>query len=90
MRIHIIVPEELLEKIDRLIPKGKRSEFIRQAIEEKLAREAQSRALKKSAGILDMTRHQEWDTPEKISAWARASRENDIETLKKLGYLNVP
>lgn len=86
MRTHIIVSEELIEEIDHIAGKRKRSRFVEEAIREKLAREAQSRALKKSAGILDLTRHPEWDTPEKISAWVHASRQLDEESLKeKLG-----
>lgn len=86
MRTHIIVAEELIKEIDQLAGKRKRSRFVEEAIREKLEREVLGRALEKSAGILDLKKHPEWDTPEKISAWVRASRQLDNESLKdKLG-----
>ena len=83
MRAHIVVPEELIEEIDRIAGKRKRSRFVEEAIREKLAREAMGRALEKSAGILNPADYPHWETPEKTDAWIRASRQLDNERLKR-------
>ncbi|MBI2939721.1 MAG: hypothetical protein HYY04_04720 [Chloroflexi bacterium] len=85
-RAHIVLPEELLSQVDRVAGKRKRSHFVEEAIREKLAREALSAALRKTAGILDPADYPEWETPEGISAWVRASRQLDEARLaRKLG-----
>ncbi|MBI2885778.1 MAG: hypothetical protein HYY02_01070 [Chloroflexi bacterium] len=89
MRAHVVLPEDLIREIDRTAGKRRRSQFVEAAIREKLVREALGRALEETAGILDLRDHPEWDTPEKISAWVRASREEDDAALeRKLGRLN--
>lgn len=48
---------------------------MEEAIKEKLARERLQQALDTSAGVLDPGTYPEWDTPEKVSAWVRTSRQ---------------
>ncbi|MBI2760928.1 MAG: hypothetical protein HYX51_05830 [Chloroflexi bacterium] len=74
VRAHIILPEELIDAVDQLVGQRKRSEFVADALREKLRRERQTLALQKSAGVLDLADHPEWSTPEKVSAWVREQR----------------
>lgn len=85
MRTHVVVPRELVEQIDQLVGQRKRSEFVTEALREKVARERRGEALKAAAGMLDAADYPEWDTPEKVSEWVRASRaEDDRRTERKL------
>jgi metal-responsive CopG/Arc/MetJ family transcriptional regulator len=75
MRTHVVLPEELVERIDVRIGKRRRSHFIEEAIEEKLARMDQAKALKKLIGILkDGNVPEYWSTPEKTSEWVHNLR----------------
>ncbi len=86
MRTHIVLPEELVEEVDSFAGKRKRSRFVEEAVREKLLRARQLRVLRETAGSIDLKNHPEWSTPEKISAWVRALRDEDEQSLKeKLG-----
>lgn len=56
-KTHLVFPRELLEMIDKLIGKRKRSKFVVEATKEKLARERFARVLKKLlvAGPIEIT-----------------------------------
>jgi metal-responsive CopG/Arc/MetJ family transcriptional regulator len=83
LRTHIVIPEALLSEVDRVAGKRKRSRFVEEAIREKLARASLSTALDQTAGILSPADYPEWDTPEKISAWVKAGREEDEARLTR-------
>lgn len=74
MRTHVVFPKELVEAVDRLVGRRKRSAFVVQAVEEKLAHERLGKALAETRGILAKAAHPEWETPEKTSAWVRELR----------------
>ena len=78
-RAHIVIPQELLDAVDRLVGKRKRSEFVVEALREKVSRAEQSTALKESAGILNPANHPEWDSAEKVAAWVHNLRTEDDE-----------
>ncbi len=85
-RTHVVLPEELIEKIDKVAGKRKRSSFIEEAVRHKLLNEAQKQVFRKAKGILNLADYPEWDTPEKVSAWVAAQRELDDErTNEKVG-----
>ncbi len=82
-RAHIVLPEELLEAVDRAAGKRKRSRFVEAAIREKLSREALSAALKESAGSIDLASYPDWKTAEGVSAWVRSGRREDEARLSR-------
>ena len=82
-RAHVVLPEELIDEVDRVAGKRKRSRFVEEAIREKLARDRLSVALRESAGILDLSEHPHWATPEKTSAWVRSLRAEAEERLRR-------
>jgi predicted transcriptional regulator len=84
VRTHVVLPEELVEEIDRLAGPRKRSQFIEEAVRARVEREKLGEALKASAGILKPEDHPEWRTPEDVSAWVRRSRELDNERLEQI------
>jgi metal-responsive CopG/Arc/MetJ family transcriptional regulator len=83
MRTHIILSDELVEEIDNLVGKRKRSRFVEEAITEKLRRGAMLRALKETAGVLMAEEHPEWDTSEKVMKWVKESRQGDVKRLRR-------
>jgi predicted transcriptional regulator len=82
-RAHIVLPEDLLQEVDRVAGKRKRSRFIEEAIRDKLSREALRLAMDKARGILNLEDYPEWSTPEKISAWVHDLRQADNERLAR-------
>lgn len=78
-----MLPEELVEQVDRFAGRRKRSAFVEDAIREKLARERLGRALRETAGSLDIADYPEWSTPERISEWVRSIRRQDEESLAR-------
>ncbi len=74
MRTHVILPEDLVQAIDNLAGKGKRSQFIEAAVREKLRTETLLFALKETAGALSSEEHPEWATKETVASWVREGR----------------
>jgi hypothetical protein len=86
MRTHVVFPRAMVEEVDQLVGHRKRSEFVVQAVEEKLAHERLGRALAETRGSLDNDAHPEWATPEMTSAWVREMRAaDDAATERKIG-----
>ena len=83
MRTHIILSDDLVEEIDNLVGKRKRSRFVEEAITEKLRRGAMLNALKETAGVLLAEEHPEWDTSEKVVKWVNESRQRDVKRLRR-------
>lgn len=74
MRTHVILPDELVGEIDELVGKRKRSEFIKDAVEERVRRELLLQAYDDVVGSLKDSRISEWATPESSAAWVREQR----------------
>ena len=74
MRTHVILPEDLVKSVDDLAGKGKRSQFIEEAIREKVRIDTLLAALEATAGAFSAKDHPHWDTPEIVASWVRESR----------------
>lgn len=89
IRAHVVLPKSIIEAIDELVGPRRRSRFVEEAIEERLVRERQRRALAEiaaSGGVLDPADYPEWATPEQTTAWVRKLREEaDANTMRKIG-----
>jgi metal-responsive CopG/Arc/MetJ family transcriptional regulator len=83
MRTHIVLSDKLIEEIDSVVGKRKRSRFVEEAIREKLKRGSLLKVLKETAGVLPFEEYPEWGTPEKTAAWIRESRQRDSERLER-------
>jgi hypothetical protein len=59
-RAHVVLPEDLLQRIDRMIGKRKRSRFLVEAAEEKLERDRLRDAIDSAAGAWKPEDHPEW------------------------------
>lgn len=83
MRTHIVVPEGLIQEVDRVAGKRRRSHFVEEAIREKLSRQALGTALASAAGVLKPGEYPEWDSPEQVSAWVKGGRQEDDARLAR-------
>jgi metal-responsive CopG/Arc/MetJ family transcriptional regulator len=91
IRTHVVLPKELVEEVDELVGQRKRSAYIAEAVEAKVAHDRFGKALKESVGILSAEDYPEWETPERISAWVRELRnEADEGTERKLSRIRQP
>lgn len=78
-RVHVVIPEDLLQEVDALVGPRRRSEFFIDAAREKVARERLRRVAHELAGSLKDEDISGWETPEATSAWVRSLRAESDE-----------
>jgi predicted transcriptional regulator len=83
MRAHVVLDDELVDEVDALTGRRRRSAFIEDAVREKLQRERQTRALEKYIESGERPDHPNWRTPEDTSRWVRQMRELDNQRLER-------
>lgn len=81
-RTHVVVSEELVEEIDRLTGKRKRSWFITQAVRKEIQRLNFLNAVRETTGVWDDMDHPEFKTG--VESWVRSLRDEDKKRLKEL------
>ena len=85
VRTHVLLPRDLVEAVDELVGERRRSRFVEEAVEEKMARERQRKAVVEAAGILKGANYPYWSTPKQTSQWVRdLRREADAATMRKV------
>ena len=89
VRMHIVVPDDVIEEVDRLVGRRRRSAFFAEAARERLRRERLRETMKEAAGILKAKDYPEWETPQKVAAWVRKLRQQSNRRLEKL-YGRIP
>jgi len=72
----VSLPITLVERLRALVPPRKRSAFIAEALEEKLALAEQAQAFEEAAGIWSDEDHPEMATGEDIDRWLAELRGN--------------
>ena len=82
IRTHVLVPQDLVASVDRLVGRRRRSAFFAEAAAEKLARLRLAEAAEQAAGSLASVDVPGWETPEAASEWVRASRAADDARLQ--------
>ena len=75
VRTHVMLPEALVEELDAVVEKRRRSAFVESAIREKLVREKQRLVLRRTAGVLRAAKGAPWANDP--SAWVRSVRQKD-------------
>lgn len=73
-RTHVIAPKELIEEVDRIVGPRHRSEFITDAVAEKLKREKLLRLTREVSKLSPAESIPEWATPESTAKWLRDGR----------------
>lgn len=81
VRLHAVLPANLLEQIDADAGFGGRSEFVTKAVERVLRRRRLLRALDEIERTGGWVHNPEWATPELTSQWVRTLREESDQRL---------
>ncbi len=74
MRTHVILHDDLVEEVDKRVGKRKRSEFINEAVEERLKRLRLIESAEKAGGSLKDVDIPGWETEESTLEWIRKMR----------------
>lgn len=73
-RAHVVLPQELIERIDARVGARGRSRFIQEAIEERLRRDERVEAFRDLLASHSGTGIPEWETAESTYEWVRRER----------------
>ncbi len=73
-RAHVVMPDDLLREIDARVGQRRRSQFIQEAVEEKLARQCRVEAFERVVGSLKDVDVPGWETPEATAQWVHNLR----------------
>lgn len=80
-RTHVVLAEQLIQDIDRLVGSRQRSSFLAEAAEKELMRRRQIEALKAAAGAWKDADHPE--LKKGSAAWVQQVRQESDRRLKK-------
>ena len=83
-RTHVVIPSELIAEVDKLVGPRRRSQFLADALRDKLRQLRQRAALEKVAGSLKDVDIPGWESPEAASQWVTKSRREDDKRLEGL------
>lgn len=78
-RAHFVMPAKLLDAVDAEVGPRKRSQFVQEAVEEKLWRKQMLASLDEMAGSLKDVDIPGWETSEAAAEWVRDLRRGDPE-----------
>jgi hypothetical protein len=93
MRVHVVMPDELVAEIDARVGKRGRSRFVTEAIEDRLRRQRALEAFDEFAGSLADVDIPGWETPESAAQWVRDMRyhpERLVDYLSRLDNESGP
>ena len=76
-RAHVVMSDETLREIDRLVGARARSRFLEEAAREKLERLALSTSLEETAGIASARAYPEWRDRRAAVDWVRGTRRTE-------------
>lgn len=82
-RAHVIIEEDIVKEIDRLVGKKKRSSFISEATKKEVKRVKQLSLIKKLKGVWKDEDHPELSGKEGTYKWVRKLRGEDEKVLRK-------
>ena len=74
MKAHLVLPSEILEEVDKIAGKRRRSLFIAEATQEKLERERFLKTLDETKGVWTDKSHPELKTPKDLERYVEEKR----------------
>lgn len=86
-RTHVVLPAELLERVDRLVGSRRRSRFFAAAVAKEVERLELLEAAREAAGSLAKVNIPGWETSESIAQWVHDLRQEDLKRLDELDRL---
>lgn len=76
-RTHVILDDEVLEAIDKVVGQRGRSRFLEEAAREKLERMELEQVIRDGAGSLREKDYPHWRDQASINQWVRAQRRTE-------------
>ena len=76
-RTHVVIPRELINEVDDLVGPRRRSQFLADALREKLNRVRLASAAREAAGSLADVPIPQWQSSAGAAAWVRKLRRSD-------------
>jgi hypothetical protein len=76
-RTHVILDDEVMEAIDKVVGQRGRSRFLEEAAREKLERMELEQVLRDGVGSLDEKDYPHWGDQASINEWVRAQRRTE-------------
>ena len=83
-KAHLVIPHDLLEEVDQIAGKRKRSLFIAEATREKLQRERFLKTLEETQGAWSDKNHPELKTGRDMEQFVRDTRQSYRKRLKRI------
>ncbi len=83
-KAHLVIPQEVLDEVDQVAGKKKRSLFIAQATKEKLDRERFIRTLEETRGAWTEDRHPDLRRPKDMETYLRKARDSFQKRTERL------
>ncbi|CAN5780307.1 hypothetical protein BH23CHL2_BH23CHL2_05260 [soil metagenome] len=74
MRAHVVLRDDLVEEVDKRVGRRRRSEFINEAVEERLKRLRLIESAEEAGGTLKNVDVPGWETEESTLEWVRKMR----------------
>ncbi len=79
IRTHVVLPPELVKEVDRRVGPRRRSQFMADAVVEKLSRLKLAESAARAAGSLAEVQTPGWETADSAASWVHDSRRQDDE-----------
>ena len=83
-KAHLVIPREILEEVDQIAGKRKRSLFITEATREKLQRERFLRTLEETQGAWSDKNHPDLNTLKDMEQFVSDKRQSYRKRLKRI------
>jgi hypothetical protein len=84
VKAHLVLPREILEEVDRIAGKKKRSLFIAEAAREKIEKERFLKILEETHGAWGDDNHPELRSPKDMERYLRRTRQSYRKRLKEI------
>ena len=82
-KAHLVFPQEILDEVDQIAGKRKRSMFIVKATQEKLERERFLKTLEETKGAWTDRHHAKLKTKEDLERYLKEKRRSYLKRLRK-------
>lgn len=90
VRTHVLLSKSVLDKIDALVGERKRSQYIDEALDEKLQRDEMLAIMDRIASTPPPDGDpSEWDTPEGIAKWVHDLRREESNRTRRLAKMQA-
>lgn len=78
MRTNLVLPRELVERVDRLAGRRGRSRYVAEILAQAVRREQQGEAVRAAAAMLRVRPgYEHWSTPDRVVEWVASLRAAD-------------